>query len=200
MKKCLKVLLSLILATAVVVGISCMSSRHFLKASDDDGSSTAIEQQEAYVEEYNATVEVPQREEPAPVQEQFIEEDVTISAEEPSELEAIEWSEEDSKECSFEEVTEVFDDFIDPALFEVEDTTVNCDAEVSMENAGDIYYGDMVVLSARVSIDSGVDYSLRWQYNDGAGWKNIEGANDYTYEFEISEQNSLYDYRVVVDY
>lgn len=48
--------------------------------------------------------------------------------------------------------------------------------------------GDMVTLVADVSTD-GRPYELNWMYNDGTGWKTIDGANQASYSYAFSSQN-----------
>ena len=63
---------------------------------------------------------------------------------------------------------------------------------------GDIYYGDKVKLQAVLTGETDANFTYQWQYNDGSGWKNVKNATKAIYEFEVTEENAVYDYRVVV--
>lgn len=66
-----------------------------------------------------------------------------------------------------------------------------------MENKGEIFFGDKVVLRAKVS-DANAAYSIRWEMDKGNGWEAIGGEHDTTYDFVVSEENANYAYRVVL--
>lgn len=80
-----------------------------------------------------------------------------------------------------------------------EETPVSFSAKVKieMENTGDIYYGDTITLKAVVS-GANMDYSIRWEVNDGSGWKAISGAGAAEYSFVVTQANAGYAYRVVL--
>ena len=69
--------------------------------------------------------------------------------------------------------------------------------EIKLENEGDIYFGDTVILRAVIR-DANTDYEIRWEYLSGSEWKVISGEDDETYEFVVTEENAELEYRVVL--
>ena len=80
-----------------------------------------------------------------------------------------------------------------------EATPVPFTAEVEIElvNKGAIYFGDEVTLRAVVK-NATAAYAIRWEVNDGNGWKEIQGENGDEYEFVVTEENAGYSYRVAL--
>ena len=68
---------------------------------------------------------------------------------------------------------------------------------VRLENTGDIYFGDVITLRAEIK-DANLPYTIRWEANDGNGWKAIPDENGEKYEFEVDEENATWEYRVVL--
>lgn len=69
--------------------------------------------------------------------------------------------------------------------------------EIVLENTGDIYFGDTVVLRAVVT-NANISYDIRWEVLEGSEWVEIEGEDEETYEFVVTEQNCDKEYRVVL--
>lgn len=69
--------------------------------------------------------------------------------------------------------------------------------EIVMEN-DEVWLGDVVVLKAIIANPNGAAYSLQWQVDDGAGWKDLSGETSDSLSFTVTEQNAEYAYRVVV--
>ena len=69
--------------------------------------------------------------------------------------------------------------------------------EIVMEN-DEVWLGDVVVLKAIIDNPNGAAYSLQWQVDDGAGWKDLSGETSDSLSFTVTEQNAEYAYRVVV--
>lgn len=69
--------------------------------------------------------------------------------------------------------------------------------EIKLENEGDIYFGDTVVLRAMI-YGANTDYEIRWEYLSGSEWKVIEGEDEETYDFVVTEENADREYRVVL--
>ena len=149
MKMNIKRLTVVVLALVVAIGLGYFSWDRALKASEDDGTVTASEQQQT-VEQASQPVEVV----------------VPAATEAPAETEA-------PRDPSF-------------------------DVEVKLLTGGDIYYGDKVKLQAVLTGETDANFTYQWQYNDGSGWKNVKNATRAIYEFEVTEENAVYDYRVVV--
>jgi len=58
--------------------------------------------------------------------------------------------------------------------------------------------GEEIRLTSILTGFEGLTYSLQWQYNDGEGWKNIEGATEDTYTFIVDDNNIGYEWRLMV--
>lgn len=71
-------------------------------------------------------------------------------------------------------------------------------AEISIEwVSGEAVIGERITLRATVK---GVDmeYRIRWESNDGSGWKKISGANGREYSFIYSKETAACAYRAVL--
>ena len=69
--------------------------------------------------------------------------------------------------------------------------------EVELVNKGTLYYGDEIVLRAKVE-NANMPYELRWEVLDGSEWKPIPGETGAEYRFIVDEENAGLQYRVVV--
>lgn len=173
MKMNIKRLTVVVLALVVAIGLGYFSWDRALKASEDDGTVTASEQQQT-VEQASQPVEVvvpaatdaPAETEAPAATEAPAETEAPAATEAPAETEA-------PRDPSF-------------------------DVEVKLLTGGDIYYGDKVKLQAVLTGETDANFTYQWQYNDGSGWKNVKNATRAIYEFEVTEENAVYDYRVVV--
>lgn len=173
MKMNIKRLTVVVLALVVAIGLGYFSWDRALKASEDDGTVTASEQQQT-VEQASQPVEVvvpaatdaPAETEAPAATEAPAETEAPAATEAPAETEA-------PRDPSF-------------------------DVEVKLLTGGDIYYGDKVKLQAVLTGETDANFTYQWQYNDGSGWKNVKNATKAIYEFEVTEENAVYDYRVVV--
>ena len=61
--------------------------------------------------------------------------------------------------------------------------------------------GSIVHMKATVTGYEDVDYLLQWQYSDNpetSGWTDYPGANDETFDLQITEENNNYFWRVSV--
>ena len=71
--------------------------------------------------------------------------------------------------------------------------------EVTEENITiEISEGEEIVLTSKLIGFEGLTYELQWQYNDGKGWKDVEGATEGTYTFEADEENVSFQWRLMV--
>ena len=167
MKMNIKRLTVVVLALVVAIGLGYFSWDRALKASEDDGTVTASEQQQT-VEQASQPVEVvvPAETEAPAATEAPAETEAPAATEAPAETEA-------PRDPSF-------------------------DVEVKLLTGGDIYYGDKVKLQAVLTGETDANFTYQWQYNDGSGWKNVKNTTRAIYEFEVTEENAVYDYRVVV--
>ena len=173
MKMNIKRLTVVVLALVVAIGLGYFSWDRALKASEDDGTVTASEQQQT-VEQASQPVEVvvpaatdaPAETEAPAATEAPAETEAPAATEAPAETEA-------PRDPSF-------------------------DVEVKLLTGGDIYYGDKIKLQAVLTGETDANFTYQWQYNDGSGWKNVKNATRAIYEFEVTEENAVYDYRVVV--
>lgn len=173
MKMNIKRLTVVVLALVVAIGLGYFSWDRALKASEDDGTVTASEQQQT-VEQASQPVEVvvpaatdaPAETEAPAATEAPAETEAPAATEAPAETEA-------PRDPSF-------------------------DVEVKLLTGGDIYYGDKVKLQAVLTGETDANFTYQWQYNDGSGWKNVKNETRAIYEFEVTEENAVYDYRVVV--
>ena len=169
----MKRLAVVVLALVVAIGLGYFSWDRALKASEDDGTVTASEQQQT-VEQASQPVEVvvpaatdaPAETEAPAATEAPAETEAPAATEAPAETEA-------PRDPSF-------------------------DVEVKLLTGGDIYYGDKVKLQAVLTGETDANFTYQWQYNDGSGWKNVKNETRAIYEFEVTEENAVYDYRVVV--
>lgn len=187
MKKHLRAIAALFLAIVFVMGIAYVSTDARLKASEDDGSTTASEQQhEAKEEKKTVVVDVPKKEESKeeskaePAKEELkneSEKKEAVKEEEP----------ETSAPAAIEESTQETKKAAKPK------------AVIQLENKGKLTIGDKVKLRAEIS-GIEVSYKIQWQYRDDKKWVDIKGATGTTYSFKLDEENSDYDYRVVIDY
>jgi hypothetical protein len=83
----------------------------------------------------------------------------------------------------------------EPAAEETPERSVSISA-----NVGNVVFaGDGITLTAVLSGYDDVETQITWQYNDGTGWKDIEGANGLQYTFTLTEATADYGWRVVVD-
>ena len=173
MKMNIKRLTVVVLALVVAIGLGYFSWDRALKASEDDGTVTASEQQQT-VEQASQPVEVvvpaatdaPAEQEAPADTEAPAETEAPAATEAPAETEA-------PRDPSF-------------------------DVEVKLLTSGDIYYGDKVKLQAVLTGETDANFTYQWQYDDGNGWKNVKDETEAIYEFEVTEENAVYDYRVVV--
>ncbi|MCQ2437662.1 MAG: hypothetical protein MJ099_04640 [Clostridia bacterium] len=204
MKKGMKRSLAVLLAMVVVVGLGFFSRDVKLKASEDDGSVTAVEQQEVRVEETKpVVVEVPKAE-PAPAPEPKQEEPAPAPApepeakqEEPAPAPEPEVKEEPVAEPEVQPEPVVEEKTEEPAPVEA---FKEYDVTVRLATTGDLYVGDTVKLKADITGGSGAAYTIRWQYNKGQGWNDIANEDEDVYDFEMTEENAEYQYRVVLEY
>ena len=173
MKMNIKRLTVVVLALVVAIGLGYFSWDRALKASEDDGTVTASEQQQT-VEQASQPVEVV----------------VPAATDAPAETEAPAATEAPA-ETEAPAATEA------PAETEAP-RDPNFDVEVKLLTGGDIYYGDKVKLQAVLTGETDANFTYQWQYNDGSGWKNVKNETRAIYEFEVTEENAVYDYRVVV--
>lgn len=197
MKKHLRAIAALFLAIVFVMGIAYVSTDARLKASEDDGSTTASEQQhEAKEEKKTVVVDVPKKEESKaePAKEEPAKEapKAEPAKEEPK-------NESEKREAVKEEEPET------SAPAAIEESTQETKkaakpkAVIQLENKGKLTIGDKVKLRAEIS-GIEVSYKIQWQYRDDKKWVDIKGATGTTYSFKLDEENSDYDYRVVIDY
>ena len=173
MKMNIKRLTVVVLALVVAIGLGYFSWDRALKASEDDGTVTASEQQQT-VEQASQPVEI----------------EVPAATDAPAETEAPAATEAPA-ETEAPAATEA------PAETEAP-RDPSFDVEVKLLTGGDIYYGDKVKLQAVLTGETDANFTYQWQYNDGSGWKNVKNATKAIYEFEVTEENAVYDYRVVV--
>lgn len=68
--------------------------------------------------------------------------------------------------------------------------------KVRLNNRNQLYFGDTAELEAIV--EGAEVYTVRWQYNDGRGWKDIAGKTGDKYRFTLDEENAEYEYRALV--
>lgn len=191
MKNILKGVLGISLAALLVLLFEFSSTDNHLKASEDDGSVTATEQQETHNEPAVENIQISTSEAITPV-EQPVEEYTEVEI--PAESETAEPSAEEETSEEAEETADPVTDTEEPEVDSFSGT-----AKVKMENNGSVRIGDTVRLYAEVSnIDT--PYSVRWQYNDGEKWYDIAGETNTEYEFIVDDINCGYAYRVVIDY
>lgn len=71
--------------------------------------------------------------------------------------------------------------------------------EVELVNTGDLYFGDEIILRAKVQ-NANVAYKLRWEFYDEEHreWKPIQNETKPEYRFIVTEENAVLQYRVVV--
>jgi len=144
------------------------------------------------------------------VEETPVEEGAEIVAEEPVEVET---SSEDegveetpaeeipAEEIPAEEIPVVEEIAEEPA--DEEQTKVEIDysamqviVRTNFENV--IMPGDVIELEGVLIGFDGLEYTVQWQYDDGSGWQDVEGANELTYSFGADEENLNYQWRLMV--
>lgn len=69
--------------------------------------------------------------------------------------------------------------------------------EVKLENEGEIFFGDTVVLRAEVR-DANTAYEIRWEVKKDRDWEVIGGEDESIYKFVVTEENAAYEYRAVL--
>lgn len=208
MKKSMKAWFAVVLAVAIVVGLGYYSWDRNLKASEDDGTTTAVEQQQESESE-PVEVVVPAKEEAtavpvteAPVTEAPVTEvpatEVPVTEAPVTEVPVTEVpvTEAPVTEAPATEVPVTASPEPTPEAT-AEPVPAELSVSVRMRNSGELYFGDTVELQAVVTGGEGVAYSLQWQYDDGSGWKDIAGACGAIYSFTVDEENAGYAYRVV---
>lgn len=69
------------------------------------------------------------------------------------------------------------------------------------DNVGSmVHYGDQITLTGVLTGYDDLSYALQWQIrDDGGSWRDISGANDTSYSFELSADNATSEWRLVVD-
>ena len=125
--------------------------------------------------------------------------DVTVVAETAPAPEATPAPEAAVEEQTVPEVEETVQPEAEPEVVEptAEPVTFAGTATIRLETVGELYYGDTVVLCAEIE-NANLPYAIRWEYNDGNGWDAIKDEDGKKYEFEITEKNAEYEYRVVL--
>ena len=167
--------------------------------------------------------ETPEESEPSSDPEDLPEPEVTneVPEEEPDEEPAEEPKDEDEPDVDDEPATDapVVDEPTtdDPEADEttgdesvVDDPTMDDEPEepfmatvvIKLENEGDIYFGDLVTLRAKVEANG--DYTVVWEYleenpedEDEPIWVALDEGD--TYKFIVNEENALLTYRAVVN-
>lgn len=81
---------------------------------------------------------------------------------------------------------------------EAEEPEGDGEIEITLLNEGELDYGDVIRFRAEVTAEEGTEYHLKWQYNAGSGWTDIPGEDGEEYDFELTEQNAVYEYRAVM--
>jgi hypothetical protein len=88
----------------------------------------------------------------------------------------------------------------------LEQGTMDCEETETSDKSVVIDYvimGDDVGVGAQVKLTAvltGYENPVyQWQYHDGTDWKDIEGATEASYVFEITQENCSYDWRVNVE-
>lgn len=207
--------LASVLAVVIVGGMCYLSFDYRLTASEGDGSSTAVEQQQA-VEDAVKPVEVIVPAKPA------AEAPAEKAAEQPAaetqapKADTLEISKE-SEAAIPEETAAPIETEIPaptaapimseapvetkaPAKSEAPAETVapaqDIRVKVRLNNRNQLYFGDTAELEAIV--EGAEVYTVRWQYNDGRGWKDIAGKTGDKYRFTLDEENAEYEYRALV--
>ena len=127
------------------------------------------------------------------VVEEEPEEEVTEEEETEEETTEEETTEEEvtEEETTEEETTEE-----EISNTEIDLTKLKVEIESSLENVA--MEGEIIVLTSKLTGFEGLTYTLQWQYNDGKGWKDVEGANGETYSFEADEENVSFQWRLAV--
>ena len=81
----------------------------------------------------------------------------------------------------------------DPAAIDYSALKVEIDSnldEVVME-------GEEIRLTSTLTGFEGLTCSLQWQYNDGDGWKNVDGAAEGAHTFIATEETLGYEWRLM---
>lgn len=188
----LKRLGTIALAVVTVLGIGFLTWDYHLTASENDGSTTATQQQQT-VQETTAPVEIviPTK---APT-----EAPTAVPTEAPTEVPApvvqadpvpvAETTEASTTEPTTEPTAK-------PTVEPMPLPEITLEARLTTK--GQLYLGDKVELEAIVEGVDAIEYTLQWQYNDGSSWKDIHGETDLTYRFELTKANAEYSYRVAI--
>lgn len=207
--------LASVLAVVIVGGMCYLSFDYRLTASEGDGSSTAVEQQQA-VEEAAKPVEVIVPAKPA------AEAPAEKAAEQPAaetqapKADTLEISKESEAAIPEETAAPIETEIPAPtaapimseapvetkapakseAPAETEAPAQDIRVKVRLNNRNQLYFGDTAELEAIV--EGAEVYTVRWQYNDGRGWKDIAGKTGDKYRFTLDEENAEYEYRALV--
>ena len=89
-----------------------------------------------------------------------------------------------------EEPTEGEDPVVIPEVF-------TGSVKVELVNTGLLYYGDEIILRAKVE-NANIPYTLRWEVLEDKEWTPIANETKAEYRFIADETNALKKYRVVV--
>jgi hypothetical protein len=165
-----------ICALAVVIAAGFYSSDHLLKATDGE---------ENIVEPDAAETADDAEEAAAPEEEQVV---------------AIEQGSFKSGETAEEIAQETAEEIAQEPEEESEEETPEEEQSVAIAYKVDSYpvgYGSQIALTAVLSGYENPVY--QWQYNDGSGWKDIDGATEDVYVLTVTEENRSYKWRVDVE-
>lgn len=151
----------------------------------------------AETEQPEVTEEPTETEQPEETEEPTETEQPEVT-EEPTETEQPEVTEE-PVETEQPEATEEPIETVQPEATEEAPVAFAGSVEIELENEGDIYYGDTVVLRAKMT-GANTSYTIHWEVWDEIEeeWIVIEGENEETYEFVVTEENAACEYRVVL--
>ena len=65
---------------------------------------------------------------------------------------------------------------------------------------GDLHYGDMVTLTARLFGYENAVCTVQWQTSeDGVNWTDVEDATELIYAFTVTEENCQNYWRLIVN-
>ena len=174
--------------------------------------SAAMAQEATVTPDATAAVEQPAAQPEAPAREQAPAADSLTSEATPTEEPAAdaEPAAQATAEPAMEPAAETAESPAEQADAQPDEGTVAPDAapeHPTPENvtvtmrciAGDnLQYGDTVTVEATVRGLENIPYTLQWQYNDGTGWQNRDGATQRCYSFTLSRENAAYQWRVMI--
>ena len=70
--------------------------------------------------------------------------------------------------------------------------------EIATTQGDVVMMGETITLTSVLTGFDGLTYAMQWQYDDGSGWKNVDGATGDSYSFIADDNNIYFQWRLEV--